>query len=168
MRALIGESALERLASTIHVGLPPREGEEGRFRELEGLVRRSQQKSKSDEVEVEVEQTNKDQKEALKEVFEILMTAPSTRIQSTLRSLVSRYTSTSSSDPLSTCQTTSERTLLPLVLELNDQFPDDVGVLCSFILNVVELDVGKSVFLKADEPHAYISGGESQYWGARQ
>ena len=64
MRSLIGEASLERLASTIHVGLPPREGEEGRYAEIEALVRRS----KGAEGE-EVKEINKDQKDALKEVF---------------------------------------------------------------------------------------------------
>jgi mannose-6-phosphate isomerase len=158
MRSLIGEAALERLASTIHVGLPPKEGEEGRFAEIESLVRRS----KAGEVEVEgkgeVKEINKDQKDALKEVFEILMTASEIKVRTTLRALITRYTRPAT--PTSSCQTPEERSLVDLVLQLNSQFPDDVGVLCSFVLNVVELEVGKSVFLKADEPHAYISGGE--------
>ena len=85
------------------------------------------------------------------------MTASEKTVQSTLRGLINRY---SSPNAPSTCQTKEERDLIDLVLQLNSQFPDDVGVLCSFILNVVDLEVGKSVFLKADEPHAYISGGE--------
>jgi len=153
MRSLIGEAALERLASTIHVGLPPKEGEEGRFAEIESLVRRTKSG------EGEVKETNKDQKDALKEVFEILMTASEKKVQTTLRALITRYTQ---ADSHAACQTTEERSLVDLVLQLNSQFPDDVGVLCSFILNVVELEVGKSVFLKADEPHAYISGGECE------
>ncbi|KAH9457629.1 hypothetical protein Pst134EB_009945 [Puccinia striiformis f. sp. tritici] len=45
-----------------------------------------------------------------------------------------------------------------LLLRLNDQFPDDVGIFCAFVLNVVQLEPGQAAFLQADEPHAYLTG----------
>ncbi|KAH8927927.1 hypothetical protein BT69DRAFT_1330035 [Atractiella rhizophila] len=46
-----------------------------------------------------------------------------------------------------------------LILRLNEQFPDDIGVFCTFLLNWVHLKPGETIFLKANEPHAYLSGG---------
>jgi mannose-6-phosphate isomerase len=47
-----------------------------------------------------------------------------------------------------------------LVVRLNSQFPADVGLFMVFFLNFVELQPGEAMFLKADEVHAYISGGK--------
>uniref|UniRef100_A0A0K8TMD1 mannose-6-phosphate isomerase n=1 Tax=Tabanus bromius TaxID=304241 RepID=A0A0K8TMD1_TABBR len=41
---------------------------------------------------------------------------------------------------------------------LNDDFPNDVGVLSIFFLNVIELNEGQAIFLPANEPHAYLEG----------
>lgn len=49
--------------------------------------------------------------------------------------------------------------LYELVNRLNGQFPADVGVFCAFLLNYVKLSPGESIFLAANEPHAYLSGG---------
>lgn len=48
-----------------------------------------------------------------------------------------------------------------LIRVLNDDFPGDVGIFCTFVLNIVHLQPGEAVFLKANEPHAYLDGGES-------
>ena len=48
--------------------------------------------------------------------------------------------------------------LSELVQRLNEQYPQDVGVLCIFFLNYVRLQKGEAMFLKANEPHAYLSG----------
>ncbi|KAJ3021032.1 Mannose-6-phosphate isomerase [Thoreauomyces humboldtii] len=45
-----------------------------------------------------------------------------------------------------------------LVDRLNTQFPHDVGSFCAFLLNYVQLSPGESIFLAANEPHAYLSG----------
>ena len=54
----------------------------------------------------------------------------------------------------------SEKGLVDLALMLNEQYPGDIGVLCVFLLNVVELKEGEAAFLGANMPHAYIKGGE--------
>lgn len=41
---------------------------------------------------------------------------------------------------------------------LNLDFPNDVGILCLFFLNIVELQPGQAIFLPAQVPHAYLSG----------
>lgn len=49
--------------------------------------------------------------------------------------------------------------LAELVIKLNDQFPGDIGLFVLFFLNYVKLEPGEAMFLKADDIHAYISGG---------
>ncbi|MDN3609651.1 mannose-6-phosphate isomerase, class I [Vibrio ostreicida] len=46
----------------------------------------------------------------------------------------------------------------PLILSLNEQYPDDVGLLAPLMLNVLELQPGEAMFLDAGTPHAYIKG----------
>ncbi|RDY03316.1 Mannose-6-phosphate isomerase 2, partial [Mucuna pruriens] len=45
-----------------------------------------------------------------------------------------------------------------LVLQLDKQYPSDVGVIAAFFLNHVKLTPGEALFLGANEPHAYICG----------
>lgn len=49
--------------------------------------------------------------------------------------------------------------LADLVIRLNDQFTGDIGLFVLFFLNYVKLNPGEAMFLKADDIHAYISGG---------
>jgi mannose-6-phosphate isomerase len=146
MRSLIGEAPLTALAKSVNVELSAASSDVD-----EALVKMAKESVKGGSVE----EMKPGQKEALKGVFEVLMKASGSSVKDALKSLLARYTESDSK-----CATQAEQDLVELVKELNSQFPDDVGVLCCFVLNVVELEVGKSVFLKADEPHAYISGGE--------
>jgi len=45
-----------------------------------------------------------------------------------------------------------------LVLELNEQYPGDVGILTAMFLNLVLLEPGAGIVLAANEPHAYLAG----------
>jgi mannose-6-phosphate isomerase class I len=48
-----------------------------------------------------------------------------------------------------------------LVIKVNEQYPGDVGVLaCPFFMNLVRLKRGQSVYIGADEVHAYLEGGK--------
>jgi mannose-6-phosphate isomerase len=49
--------------------------------------------------------------------------------------------------------------LSQLIPVLNSQFPNDIGLFVLFFLNYVKLAPGEAMFLKADDIHAYISGG---------
>ena len=51
--------------------------------------------------------------------------------------------------------------LADLVIRLNGQFEGDIGLFVLFFLNYVKLEIGEAMFLKADDIHAYLSGGES-------
>ncbi|RSH87157.1 Mannose-6-phosphate isomerase [Saitozyma podzolica] len=94
---------------------------------------------------------NHAQKEALKKVFGALMSAPADKVQKSISELVQRYKSKRDIAE-------SEQGLVDLAIMLDEQYPGDVGVLCVFLLNVVELKKGEAAFLGADMPHAYISG----------
>ncbi|ODV61090.1 mannose-6-phosphate isomerase PMI40 [Ascoidea rubescens DSM 1968] len=49
---------------------------------------------------------------------------------------------------------------LPILIKtLNKQFPNDIGLFCGcLLLNYCKLNPGEAIFLKAKDPHAYISG----------
>ena len=93
------------------------------------------------------------EKAALKTLFASLMTADESIIHHQLDILVKRYQS----------QVTQDNDMAQLVLNLNEQFPGDIGLFCPFLLNYVRLDPGQAIFLGAGEPHAYISGGKPYY-----
>lgn len=40
----------------------------------------------------------------------------------------------------------------------NHYFPNDIGILSIFFLNIVQMKPGQAIFLAANEPHAYLSG----------
>ncbi|KAG5360439.1 Mannose-6-phosphate isomerase [Yarrowia sp. B02] len=49
--------------------------------------------------------------------------------------------------------------LSSLIVRLNAQFPNDIGLFCGgLMLNFVRLNKGEAMFLRAKDPHAYISG----------
>lgn len=90
----------------------------------------------------------------LKKLFTSLMTTEESRLVPAFKTLVERYKGGQVND--------TEKGLVDLVMRLHDQFPGDVGVFCSFMLNYVELEKGEAIFLGAGEPHAYVSGGRKQ------
>ena len=55
--------------------------------------------------------------------------------------------------------TTGEE-LSDLVVRLNRHFEGDIGIMSLFFLNYVKLAPGEAMFLRADDIHAYISGGK--------
>lgn len=91
-------------------------------------------------------------KQALRDVFSAVMTAPTDIFTEHLARLTKRFESRSVH--------AEEERVRELVLRLNSQFPNDIGTFCSFLLNYVELSPGEAIFLGAGEPHAYISGGQ--------
>ncbi len=47
-----------------------------------------------------------------------------------------------------------------LVMRLNTQYPGDVGCFCVYFMNHMNLNPGEAMFLEANLPHAYLSGGK--------
>jgi len=43
---------------------------------------------------------------------------------------------------------------------LDSWFPNDVGCFCIYLLNYIQLSPGQAIYLGANEPHAYIYGGQ--------
>ncbi|KAF8959579.1 mannose-6-phosphate isomerase [Flammula alnicola] len=95
--------------------------------------------------------TGPEEKAALKDLFASLMTADEATIREHLQKLVVRYKSGGTS-------TEEDDDVVQLVVQLDAQFPGDVGIFCAFFLNYVHLSPGEAIFLGAGEPHAYISG----------
>jgi mannose-6-phosphate isomerase len=93
-------------------------------------------------------------KKLLRQIFKQLMEADESNVQKQVQAICQRYrTSLDNSEKLEV-----DDKLAQLVCTLNEQFPDDIGVFCSFVLNVSELQAGESMFLMANEPHAYLEG----------
>ncbi len=44
------------------------------------------------------------------------------------------------------------------LLELNREYPGDMGILSPLFLNLVVLSPGEAIYVPAGEPHAYLSG----------
>jgi len=95
-------------------------------------------------------------KDVLKKIFGAIMSTKEETYKKAVGDLVQRYQSKEE-------VVDSEKGLVDLALMLNEQYPGDIGVLCVFLLNVVELKEGEAAFLGANMPHAYIKGGESSY-----
>jgi len=91
-----------------------------------------------------------DKKAGLKEMFSALMKADESLVKEQVEKLLSRLQSAEGIE-------TEEKELIET---LNKDFPGDVGIFCTFVLNIVRLKPGEAVFLKANEPHAYLDGGE--------
>jgi mannose-6-phosphate isomerase len=50
--------------------------------------------------------------------------------------------------------------LAKVIVRLNSQFPEDIGLFVFFFLNYIKMEPGEGMFLKADDIHAYLSGGK--------
>lgn len=96
---------------------------------------------------------DKQNRKLLQLVFSQVMNASDATIAEHAAKLVDRATNNAASlDELAPH-------LAELVLRMNKQFPDDVGLFCGcMMLNHVHLKKGEAMFLQAKDPHAYISG----------
>lgn len=109
-----------------------------------------------------MESSSKEAKSLLKEVFSRLMKADEKKVERKLKDLCSRYSSfklqsNGSSNGISN-QFEISQELVELVLRLNEQYPGDIGIFCTFLLSHLKLSPGEAIFLGANEPHAYLSG----------
>ena len=86
-----------------------------------------------------------EKKEALKMLFKALQTCSELDLKSNITNLVFRIKD-------------SQKTQDQLILRLNQQYENDVGIFCALMLNYILLEPGQSIFLAANEPHAYLSG----------
>ncbi|KAJ3105738.1 Mannose-6-phosphate isomerase, partial [Phlyctochytrium bullatum] len=91
------------------------------------------------------------EKEVLRALFKSLMESDQGTVAAHIQKLVARLAA-------GNVGAYKKGSLEELVLRLNEQFPDDIGIFCAFFLNYVELKKGEAIFLAANEPHAYLSG----------
>ncbi|EFJ44150.1 hypothetical protein VOLCADRAFT_65163 [Volvox carteri f. nagariensis] len=89
-------------------------------------------------------------KAAKQTAFTALMTAPQEAVTAAVRGLVERLKAIAPGEELTPHEA--------LALRLNEQFPDDVGLMSAFFLNLVRLPDGHAIYLPANEPHAYLAG----------
>ena len=47
-----------------------------------------------------------------------------------------------------------------VLLKLDREFPGDVGGFAIYFLNIIKLNKGDAMYLEANLPHAYLSGGK--------
>jgi mannose-6-phosphate isomerase len=90
-------------------------------------------------------------KEALKQLFTTLMNSKEDDIAAQAELLIDRAKNDGSFG--------DDGELAKLLVQLDLQFPKDVGLFCAFFLNYVKLIPGEAMFLRARDVHAYISGG---------
>ncbi|KAJ0028936.1 hypothetical protein NQD34_003933 [Periophthalmus magnuspinnatus] len=84
---------------------------------------------------------------ALKTCFSRMMRSDSNLVKTQLQALVRRLSEEGTDSPVGR-----------LVLTLHAQFPGDIGCFCVYFLNLIELQPGDAMFLRANEIHAYLHG----------
>lgn len=104
-------------------------------------------------------QTVDNNKKALRTVFTSLMKSSSEGIAAAAEKLISAAQETPSTfESPSNDPDSPPEELAEVVLRLNEQYPNDIGLFVFFFLNFVQMETGEAMFLKADDVHAYISG----------
>lgn len=93
-----------------------------------------------------------DRRNHLKNIFTALMTADALNVKEAVKEMINRL---EMKHQRNHGQLSKKENL---VLRLNSQYPNDVGVLAAWFLNFVELEPGEAIALSANEPHAYVSG----------
>jgi mannose-6-phosphate isomerase len=104
------------------------------------------------------EEDMKANKEALQSAFTKLMNVDKETLASASKELIKAAESEGAEFAGSGGPSNDGKELADLVLRLNSQFPDDIGLFVQFFLNYVKLEIGEAMFLKADDIHAYLSG----------
>ncbi|CAN6382081.1 unnamed protein product [Urochloa humidicola] len=86
----------------------------------------------------------------LRSAFSKLMTASKDKVSEATKRLICRLKVESK------VRTLTEKE--NLVLSLDKQYKEDVGILAALFLNYVKLNPGEALYIDANEPHAYLSG----------
>jgi mannose-6-phosphate isomerase len=97
-------------------------------------------------------------KQALKKAFGALVSSSADLIAEQIPKLVELAEKEGSDFAGGGVASTSGATLAELVVRLNGQFENDIGLFVLFFLNFVTLEPGEAMFLVADDIHAYVSG----------
>ncbi|KAI9889478.1 MAG: Mannose-6-phosphate isomerase [Vezdaea aestivalis] len=97
-------------------------------------------------------------KDALRKCFTALMNSDPEQISTLSKELVEAAKSEGDSFAGDGGLSNSGKELSDLVIRLNGQFPEDIGLFVVFFVNYVKMEPGEGLFLKADDIHAYLSG----------
>ena len=100
-------------------------------------------------------------KKALQSLFSVLMNSDKSTINAAAKDLVAAAKDEGDKFAGEGGPSNTGKELSNLVIRLNSQFEGDIGLFVLFFLNYVKLEVGEAMFLKADDIHAYLSGGMS-------
>lgn len=98
-------------------------------------------------------------KKALQAAFSALMNSEKPAVISAAKALISSAKEDGESFAGHGGPSNGGQELADLVVRLNSQFEGDIGLFVLFFLNYVKLEIGEAMFLKADDIHAYLSGG---------
>ena len=110
----------------------------------------------------ETSDTEKDMannKKALQTLFTALMESDKSSVASAAKELVASAEKEGEGFAGGGGPSNGGKELADLVARCNSQFEGDIGLFVLFFLNYVKLEVGEAMFLKADDIHAYLSGG---------
>jgi mannose-6-phosphate isomerase len=99
-------------------------------------------------------------KKALRHAFTSLMESTPEEIASAVKQLIKQAKDEGAKFAGGGGESNDGKELADLMIRLNGQFPNDIGLFVTFFLNYVKLEPGEAMFLKADDIHAYISGGK--------
>lgn len=99
-------------------------------------------------------------KRALQAAFSTLMKVDKSTIASAAKELVASAKKEGDKFAGGGGPSNGGKELADLVIRQNGQYEGDIGLFVLFFLNYVKLEVGEAMFLKADDIHAYLSGGE--------
>ena len=110
---------------------------------------------------VEGQGTITENKKALQTAFSTLMNCEKANVEAAAKVLVQSAESEGENFAGGGGPSNGGKELADLVVRLNGQFQGDIGLFVLFFLNYVKLEVGEAMFLKADDIHAYLSGGIS-------
>ncbi len=100
------------------------------------------------------EENIKSNRSALQKIFAVLMRKQEPEIIKAAEALVK----SAKSQPSQFGGSFGGAAIANLVIRLNEQFPNDIGLFCIFFLNYVTMQPGEAMFLQACDIHAYISG----------
>lgn len=124
----------------------------------EATVRSFQADITNRETSGEIEDVERNKK-ALRSAFAALMNADTEAIESASKELIESAQEDGDNFAGGGGQSNSGKEMADLVIRLNGQFPGDIGLFVQFFLNYVKMQPGEAMFLKADDIHAYLSGG---------
>lgn len=130
------------------------------LRELvgEGAAKEFEEAVSGRETSGSAEETQRNKK-ALQAIFSALMTKDKSAVLAAAKELVASAEKEGENFAGGGGPANGGKELADLVIRLNGQFEGDIGLFVLFYLNYVKLEVGEAMFLKADDIHAYLSGG---------